>query len=91
LYVTGEESTAQIKLRADRLKVSSKNIFLVAENNLDVILEHIRKISPKLVIIDSVQAMFTPVLESSPGTVSQVRQCANELIQISKKLNLPFF
>ena len=91
LYVTGEESTAQIKLRADRLKVSSKNIFLVAENNLDVILEHIRKISPKLVIIDSIQAMFKPVLESSPGTVSQVRQCANELIQISKKTESSVF
>jgi len=91
LYVTGEESTAQIKLRADRLNVSSKNIFLVAENNIDVILEHIRKISPKLVIIDSVQAMFKPVLESSPGTVSQVRQCANELIQISKKTESSVF
>ncbi len=91
LYVTGEESSAQIKLRADRLNVSSKNIFLVAENNLDVILEHIRKISPKLVIIDSVQAMFKPVLESSPGTVSQVRQCANELIQISKKTESSVF
>ena len=91
LYVTGEESTAQIKLRADRLNVSSKNIFLVAENNLDVILEHIRKISPKLVIIDSIQAMFKPVLESSPGTVSQVRQCANELIQISKKTESSVF
>jgi DNA repair protein RadA/Sms len=91
LYVTGEESTAQIKLRADRLKVSSKNIFLVAENNLDVILEHIRKINPKLVIIDSIQAMFKPVLESFPGTVSQVRQCANELIQISKKTESSVF
>lgn len=91
LYVTGEESTAQIKLRADRLNVSSKNIFLVAENNLDVILEHIRKISPKLVIIDSVQAMFKPVLESAPGTVSQVRQCANELIQIAKKTGSSVF
>jgi DNA repair protein RadA/Sms len=91
LYVTGEESTAQIKLRADRLNVSSKNIFLVAENNLDVILEHIRKISPKLVIIDSVQAMFKPILESSPGTVSQVRQCANELIQASKKTESSVF
>jgi DNA repair protein RadA/Sms len=91
LYVTGEESTAQIKLRADRLNVSSKNIFLVAENNLDVILEHIRKISPKLVIIDSVQAMFKPILESSPGTVSQVRQCANELIQTSKKTESSVF
>ncbi|MGR3302161.1 MAG: DNA repair protein RadA [Candidatus Scalindua sp.] len=91
LYVTGEESTAQIKLRADRLNVSSKNIFLVAENNLDVILEHIRKTSPKLVIIDSVQAMFKPVLESAPGTVSQVRQCANELIQIAKKTGSSVF
>ena len=91
LYVTGEESSAQIKLRADRLNVSSKNIFLVAENNLDIILEHIRKIIPKLVIIDSIQAVFKPVLESSPGTVSQVRQCANELIQTSKKTESSVF
>ncbi|MCK5342581.1 MAG: AAA family ATPase, partial [Candidatus Heimdallarchaeota archaeon] len=68
LYVTGEESTAQIKLRADRLNVTSNNIFLVAENNLNVILEHIRKLSPKLVIIDSIQTTFKPGLESSPGT-----------------------
>ena len=91
LYVTGEESTAQIKLRADRLNVTSDNIFLVAENNLNVILEHIKKIKPKLVIVDSVQAVFKPELESSPGTVSQVRQCANELIQISKKTETSIF
>ncbi len=91
LYVTGEESTAQIKLRADRLSVTSNNIFLVAENNLNVILEHIKKINPKLVIVDSVQAVFKPELESSPGTVSQVRQCANELIQLSKKTGSSIF
>ena len=91
LYVTGEESTAQIKLRADRLSVTSNNIFLVAENNINVILEHIKKVNPKLIIIDSVQAMFKPELESSPGTVSQVRQCANELIQISKKTESSIF
>ncbi len=91
LYVTGEESTAQIKLRADRLSVTSNNIFLVAENNLNVILEHIKTIKPKLVIVDSVQAVFKPELESSPGTVSQVRQCANELIQISKKTDSSVF
>ncbi len=91
LYVTGEESTAQIKLRADRLNVTSNNIFLVAENNLNVILEHVKKIKPKLVIMDSVQAVFKPELESSPGTVSQVRQCANELIQISKKTDSSIF
>ena len=91
LYVTGEESTAQIKLRADRLGVTSNNIFLVAENNINVILEHIKKVNPKLIIIDSVQAMFKPELESSTGTVSQVRQCANELIQLSKKTESSIF
>ena len=91
LYVTGEESTAQIKLRADRLGVMSNNIFLVAENNINVILEHIKKVNPKLIIIDSVQAMFKPELESSPGTVSQVRQCAHELIQLSKKTGSSIF
>ncbi len=91
LYITGEESTAQVKLRADRLNVSSENIFLVAENNLNVILEHIKKIKPRLVIIDSVQAMFKPELESSPGTVAQVRQCANELIHTSKKTESSIF
>jgi DNA repair protein RadA/Sms len=91
LYITGEESTAQIKLRGDRLCVVSENIFLVAENNLNVILEHIRKINPKLVIIDSIQTMFKPGLESSPGTVSQVRQCASELIYLSKKTGSSVF
>ncbi len=91
LYVTGEESTAQVKLRADRLRVSSENIFLVAENNLNVILEHIKNINPRLVIIDSVQAMFKSELESSPGTVAQVRQCANELIHASKKTESSIF
>ena len=91
LYITGEESTAQVKLRADRLGVSSENIFLVAENNLNVILEHIKRIKPRLVIIDSVQAMFKSELESSPGTVAQVRQCANELIHISKRTGTSIF
>jgi DNA repair protein RadA/Sms len=91
LYITGEESAAQIKLRGDRLCVMSENIFLVAENNLNVILEHIRKLSPKLVIIDSIQTTFKPGLESSPGTVSQVRQCASELIYLAKKTGSSVF
>ncbi len=85
LYITGEESTRQIKLRADRLSVKSEKIFLVAENNLNVIFEYIKDVKPKFIIIDSIQAMFKPGLESAPGTVSQVRQCANELIFLSKK------
>ncbi len=91
LYITGEESAAQIKLRGDRLCVMSENIFLVAENNLNVILEHIRKLSPKLVIIDSIQTTFKPGLESSPGTVSQVRQCASELLYLAKKTGSSVF
>jgi len=91
LYVSGEESVAQIKLRADRLCVSSENIFLIAENNLNVILKHIGKINPKLVVIDSIQAMYKPTLDSTPGTVSQVRQCANELIYLSKKTGASVF
>jgi DNA repair protein RadA/Sms len=91
LYITGEESAAQIKLRGDRLCVTSENIFLVAENNLNVILEHIRKLNPKLVIIDSIQTTFKPGLESSPGTVSQVRQCASELLYIAKKTGSSVF
>jgi DNA repair protein RadA/Sms len=91
LYITGEESAAQIKLRGDRLCVMSENIFLVAENNLNVILEHIRRLSPKLVIIDSIQTTFKPGLESSPGTVSQVRQCASELIYLAKKTGSSVF
>ncbi|ODS32812.1 MAG: DNA repair protein RadA [Candidatus Scalindua rubra] len=90
LYVTGEESTAQIKLRADRLCVLSKKFF-GCRNNLNVILEHIGKLNPKLVIIDSIQTMFKPDLESSPGTVSQVRQCANELIYMSKRTESSIF
>ncbi len=91
LYVTGEESVEQIKLRADRLCVSSKDIFLIAENNINAILESIGTINPKLVIIDSIQAMYKPELESSPGTVSQVRQCTYELLDLSKKSDSSIF
>lgn len=90
-YITGEESTAQIKMRGDRLHVTSENIFLVAETNLNVILEHIEKLKPKLVIIDSIQTVYKPGMETSPGTVSQVRQCANELISLSKRTGTSVF
>ena len=85
LYITGEESTGQIKLRAERLSVTSKNIFLVAENNLHVIFEHIKDVKPKLIIIDSIQTMYNPDIGAFPGTVSQVSQITHELIYMSKK------
>ncbi|MBU5301188.1 DNA repair protein RadA [Clostridium sporogenes] len=91
LYVSGEESEEQIKMRADRLKVISKEIYILSETNVDIIKEHITKINPKFVIIDSIQTLFKSELSSAPGTVSQVRQCSNDIMLISKNNNIPFF
>ncbi len=91
LYVSGEESEEQIKMRADRLKVISKDIYILSETNVDIIKEHITTINPKFVIIDSIQTLFKSELFSAPGTVSQVRQCSNDIMLISKSNNIPFF
>lgn len=91
LYVTGEESVAQTKLRAERLSILSDNLLVVSETNLDFILENIHNTNPALVVIDSVQMIYKPQLESSPGTVAQVRQCANELIFIAKSTGAAIF
>ncbi|NFP92152.1 DNA repair protein RadA [Clostridium sporogenes] len=91
LYVSGEESEEQIKMRADRLKVISKEIYILSETNVDIIKEHITTINPKFVIIDSIQTLFKSELSSAPGTVSQVRQCSNDIMLISKNNNIPFF
>ncbi|MGO5074208.1 DNA repair protein RadA [Clostridium sporogenes] len=91
LYVSGEESEEQIKMRADRLKVISKDIYILSETNVDIIKEHITTINPKFVIIDSIQTLFKSELSSAPGTVSQVRQCSNDIMFISKNNNIPFF
>ena len=90
LYITGEESVRQIKLRAERLQASNaKNILLLAETNLDLILDVIESGSPELVIIDSIQTMYRPGLESSPGSVSQVRESAALLLRLAKTRGIP--
>ena len=92
LYVTGEESVRQIKLRAERLKASSaKNILLLAETNLDLILDVIESGTPDLVIVDSIQTIFRPGLESAPGSVSQVRESAALLLRLAKTRGIPIF
>ncbi|WP_251860686.1 DNA repair protein RadA [Clostridium sp. Marseille-Q2269] len=91
LYVSGEESEEQIKMRADRLDVISKDIYILSETNVDIIKEHITTIQPKFVIIDSIQTLFKSELSSAPGTVSQVRQCSNDIMLISKSNSIPFF
>jgi DNA repair protein RadA/Sms len=92
LYVTGEESVQQIKLRAERLNVSSaKNILLLAETNLDLILDVIDSGTTDLVIVDSIQTMFRSGLESAPGSVSQVRESAALLLRLAKTRGIPIF
>ena len=84
LYVTGEESYNQINLRAKRLKVNSKNISVLAETDLDIVLNAINKIKPKLVIVDSIQTMNKPELDNAPGTITQIRESANDLMRAAK-------
>jgi DNA repair protein RadA/Sms len=92
LYVTGEESVHQIKLRADRLNAgSARHIKLLAETNLDLILDVIERGEPDLVIVDSIQTMYRPGLESAPGSVSQVRESTALLLRLAKTKGIPIF
>ncbi|PLX78134.1 MAG: DNA repair protein RadA [Desulfuromonas sp.] len=84
LYVTAEESDRQVKLRAERLGVSTENLFLLPETSLEAILERVRDLDPDFLVIDSIQTIFTAALESAPGSVSQVRECAGRLMQLAK-------
>lgn len=83
LYATGEESKAQIKIRAERLGISSK-FLVVAENSLDRIIKQVEKIKPSLLIVDSIQTIYLSQLDSAPGSLSQVRECAGKLLFLSK-------
>ncbi len=84
LYVSGEESMSQVRLRAERLGILEQNVFLVSETEIAVIEKHIRELSPKLVIIDSIQTMFCPEVSSAPGSVTQVRDCTARLMKLAK-------
>ncbi|MBU0650330.1 DNA repair protein RadA [bacterium] len=91
LYVTGEESASQIKSRAVRLGSNADGLFILAEVNLDNIIEHIKKLNPDVVVIDSVQIIYRPEIPSSPGTVVQVRECSNTLMMFAKQNNISIF
>ena len=88
LYVSGEESETQVKLRADRLKVSSDNILFFNETSIDIIESKIEEISPKVCIIDSIQTMYDEEISSTPGSVSQVKEVTARLMYLAKKQNL---
>jgi DNA repair protein RadA/Sms len=91
LYVTAEESTRQVKLRGERLGVSADQLFLLAETSLEQIKLRIKELEPDFLVIDSIQTIFTNSLESAPGSVSQVRDCAGQLMLQAKGENLPTF
>ena len=89
LYVSGEESAMQIKLRADRIGRMSDNCYIVTETSLENIFRHIEEIEPQLLIIDSIQTIASDDIESSAGSVSQVRECAARLLRYAKESNVP--
>ena len=89
LYVSGEESVAQTKLRANRLGVASDLLYVLCENNLEQIEAHITQLNPRMVVIDSIQAVHLPGLQSAPGSVTQVRESAAHLSVIAKSKNIP--
>ncbi len=91
LYISGEESTRQTKLRADRLGVTSNNLYVLAETNLLDIANQIEQLNPSFVVIDSIQTIFREEVSSAPGSVSQVRECTSELMRIAKQNNIPIF
>jgi DNA repair protein RadA/Sms len=91
LYISGEESASQIKMRADRLNLTANDLFLVTETNIAVMLDHIQQTQPVLVIVDSIQTTYNDESKSSAGSVSQVRQCASQFQEVAKESGITVF
>ncbi len=89
LYVSGEESASQLKLRADRIGRGSDNVFIVCETSLENIFDHIEEVTPDIVVVDSIQTIASDALDSSAGSVSQVRECAASLLKFAKESGVP--
>ena len=88
LYASGEESVRQIKLRAERLKGTPKDLYLLSDTSLESILEHINQIQPQIVVIDSIQTIRTETLDSTFGSLSQIRECTAKILQFAKENNI---
>lgn len=91
LYVSGEESQKQIKLRADRINHKNDHCFVLTETKTQNIFKHIEDLQPEILIIDSIQTLQTDYIESSAGSISQIRECTSELIKFAKETNTPVF
>ena len=91
LYVSGEESQQQIKIRADRMNTSSENCYILSETKTQHIFSQIESLEPQLVIIDSVQTLHTDYIDSGPGSISQIKECTSEFIRFAKETHVPVF
>jgi len=91
LYISGEESENQIKMRAKRLKISSDNLYIYTENNLAAIELQIAEVEPDMVIVDSIQTMISPEINSAPGTISQIKEGTSKFMKISKSKSISTF
>jgi DNA repair protein RadA/Sms len=91
LYVSGEESAGQVKLRAERLGIAPRGLYFLAENDLQVIEDHVAGLRPRVLVVDSIQTVFLPTLESAPGSVSQVRECGGRLMMLAKGTGVATF
>jgi DNA repair protein RadA/Sms len=91
LYISGEESEQQIKMRADRIQIKNDQFYLLTETSTQVIFQEIKKLQPQLVIVDSIQTLQSPFIESAPGSVSQIRETAAEMQRFAKESNIPVF
>lgn len=91
LYVSGEESEEQIKMRADRIGIKNENCFISSENNIVKLLKASQELQPELLVIDSIQTVMSPHIDSTAGSISQVRECAGELQRYAKETNTPVF
>ena len=91
LYISGEESGSQIRLRSDRLGSFSDRLLILSETCLEDIIPHIEKVNPSLIVVDSIQTIYTTQLQSAPGSISQVREVSFQLMQISKKIGIATF
>jgi DNA repair protein RadA/Sms len=91
LYISGEESMQQIKMRADRIHATNDQFYVLTVTDTQTIFNEIKKIKPTLIIIDSIQTLASPFIESAPGSVSQIRECTAEIIRFAKATNTPVF
>ena len=91
LYISGEESERQIKLRGERLKLNATNLYLLPETNLENIFHEVERLKPGAIIVDSIQTVFSALIESAPGSVSQVREVAHQFLLLAKNRSVPVF